>query len=169
MRAVLDEVIGPRVIWPLWPQPDARTVIQPKPRTLWLSLWNLQPLARLDARDTFLVDAPPGVTQQRHNTPISIAAILSSQFDDAGRQSRFVISRLWLCTLCGAMLPQYAARKSLGHAKRLDNVSYASPATHWAQNFPEATSFRTSFSSVRSDTARRSRAFSASSSFSRFT
>ena len=27
------------------------------------------------------------------------------------------------------MLPQYAARKPLGHAKRLDNVFYAIPAT----------------------------------------
>ena len=45
----------------------------------------------------------------------------------------------------------------------------ASPAPRRAQNFPEATSFSISFFSVKSDTARRSRAFSASSSFMRFT
>lgn len=38
-----------------------------------------------------------------------------------------------------------------------------------AQKFPEAASFRISFSSVRTETARRSRAFSASRSFSRLT
>jgi hypothetical protein len=42
-------------------------------------------------------------------------------------------------------------------------------ATGGAQKFPEAASFKTSFSSVRSGTALRSRSFSFSSSFNRFT
>jgi uncharacterized PurR-regulated membrane protein YhhQ (DUF165 family) len=45
--------------------------------------------------------------QRRFNAPISIVATLSSQLDDIGRQSRFVISRLWFRTLCGAVLSQY--------------------------------------------------------------
>jgi len=66
-------------------------------------------------------------------------------------------------------LPDNTAGKPLRYAKRLDDMLYAIPAACRAQNFPEATSFRTNFSTVRSDTARRNRAFSASNSFNRLT
>ena len=53
------------------------------------------------------------------------------------------------------MLSDYAACKLLRYAERLNNMLDASPAACRAQNFPEATSFKTSFSSVKSETAHR--------------
>ena len=41
MGAVLHEVIGPDVVLAGWPQPDARTIVQPQPTSLWLLPGNL--------------------------------------------------------------------------------------------------------------------------------
>jgi hypothetical protein len=31
VRAILNKVISPNMIWPFWLEPDARTVVQPQP------------------------------------------------------------------------------------------------------------------------------------------
>ena len=62
-----------------------------------------------------------------------------------------------------------ALGEPLRHAELLHDVIDTRTATGGAQKFPEAASRRISFSSVRSETAFRSRSFSFSSSFSRFT
>src|SRR5215472_2281323 len=48
--AILDEVIGPDMIAPLRPQPDARSVGQPEPAALGLLMGDLQPLEGDDRR-----------------------------------------------------------------------------------------------------------------------
>jgi hypothetical protein len=63
----------------------------------------------------------------------------------------------------------HAAGKTFRNPELLPEALNARPATGGAYRFPEAASFRISFSSVRSDTALRRRAFSASRSFSRVT
>src|SRR5208283_5040868 len=65
------------------------------------------------------------------------------------------------------MLAENAAGEAFGNAERLLNALDTDAAAGGAYQFPDAASFRISFSSVRSDTALRSRAFSASRSFSR--
>jgi len=67
------------------------------------------------------------------------------------------------------MLAQNSAGEAFGNTERLLNALDADTAASGAYQFPDAASFRISFSSVRSDTALRSRAFSASRSFSRLT
>jgi len=67
------------------------------------------------------------------------------------------------------MLAENATCEPLGNPKRLNGALDADAAASGAYQFPEAASFRISFSSVRSDTALRKRAFSVSSSLSRFT
>ena len=67
------------------------------------------------------------------------------------------------------MLAEHAAGEAFGNAERSLDALDADAATGGAYQFPEAASFRISFSSVRSDTALRSRAFSASGSLSRLT
>jgi hypothetical protein len=57
----------------------------------------------------------------------------------------------------------------IGNTELLPYAINARPTTGGAYQFPEAASFRISFSSVRSDTALRRRAFSASRSFSLLT
>ena len=37
-RSILDEVVCPNMVRPFWPQPDARTIIQPKPTPFRLPL-----------------------------------------------------------------------------------------------------------------------------------
>src|SRR5262249_17126040 len=54
--AVLDKVVGPDVIAVLRPQPDARSVRQPKPAALRLLMGNLEPLASPDTLDPLVVD-----------------------------------------------------------------------------------------------------------------
>src|SRR4051794_39484352 len=70
-----------------------------------------------------------------------------------------------------ALLPraENPAGSSLGHAELGDNMLHAGAAASRAQKFPRAASARIILSSVRSDTAQRSRVFSASSSFRRLT
>ncbi len=87
----------------------------------------------------------------------------------SGDQCRFVIGLGRNLALRGAMLTENPASEPLGNAMFGDHMLHAGATTRGAQKFPEAASFRISFSSVKSDTARRSRVFSASSSFSRFT
>ena len=67
------------------------------------------------------------------------------------------------------MLPEHAAGKPFRDIELLPDMIDASTAAGGAQKFPEAASRRISFSSVRSDTAFRSRSFSFSSSLSRLT
>ncbi len=78
------------------------------------------------------------------------------------------------------MLPQHAARQPFArHRPRTDGGQWLAvellhdvidtAAAARAQKFPEAASRRINFSSVRSETALRSRSFSFSSSFRRFT
>jgi len=64
---------------------------------------------------------------------------------------------------------EHATGEPLRDAELLPDVIDAGTAAGGAQKFPEAASRRISFSSVKSDTAFRSRSFSFSSSFSRFT
>jgi hypothetical protein len=68
-----------------------------------------------------------------------------------------------------ALLAENLADEALRHGELRHDMVDATAAVSGAQKFPEAASFRTSFSSVRSDTAFRNRLFSFSSSFRRFT
>ena len=44
VSAIFDEVVRPNMVWILWPQPDARSVIEPESSSLRLLIWNPQPL-----------------------------------------------------------------------------------------------------------------------------
>lgn len=67
------------------------------------------------------------------------------------------------------VLTENLAGKALRDGQLRHDMIDTASTTGGAQKFPEAASFRISFSSVRSDTALRSRLFSFSSSFNRFT
>jgi uncharacterized protein (DUF1501 family) len=130
---------------------------------------DILPLASPDSRHPFGVHPPPSVPQHRRNPTIAIAAVLDSESYDVGCQGSVIIGSTGLLALRGTMLAQNQASEPLGDTVFDDNMIHAGAATRGAQKFPEAASFRVSFSSVKSETARRSRVFSASSSFSRFT
>ena len=97
----------------------------------------------------------------------SLAPILIGQFNDVVRQTLLVSLTLRHLALRGPMLPERAAGPALRYAKFSSHMVDAFPATRRAQKFPFAASVRINLSSVTSDTARRSRWFSFSSSFRR--
>ena len=109
-------------------------------------------------------------TMQHHrDAAIPVAAVLEGKRDDVGGQGRVIIRCRRNLALCGAMLTENPARPSFGNAKFSNNMIHTGPATRGDLKFPRAASARIILSSVRSETARRSRAFSVSSSFSRLT
>ena len=67
------------------------------------------------------------------------------------------------------MLAKDPTRKALGDTMLGNNMIHTDTAPGGAYQFPEAASLRINFSSVRSETARRSCLFSVSSCFSRLT
>src|SRR6476469_1898492 len=165
----LDEVIGPNMVWMLGPKPDARSVIQPEPASLRLFLRNLQPLPPPDALDTLGIHRPTLGPQHRRDPAIAIAAIPGGEPDDVGGQRLLICSAFRRLALCRTMLTENPAVKALRNGELHHDMVDAATATGRAQKFPEAASFRISFASVRSETALRSRSFSFSSSFKRFT
>src|SRR5690606_3480361 len=146
-------------------QPEARPVVQPEPSPLWLLLRHLQPLLAPDPLHPLAVHVPPRITQQRRHTAVAVATVLLRQSDDVLGERLLVISPARHLALRRSVLPEHAADPPLGHRHHASDVIDAAPPTRGAQKFPRAASWRISLSSVRSDTARRSRAFSFSRSF----
>ena len=92
----------------------------------------------------------------------------TSKLDDVGGEPlRILVSRR-NAALRRAMLSEHPADPALGHFQLGTNMVDAGAAARGAQKFPRAASARIILSSVRSDPALRSLAFSASSSFRRF-
>jgi len=126
-RPVLDEVVGPDMVGPLRPQPDAGAVRQPQPATLWLALRHLQPLATPDARHPFAVHRPARIPQQRRDPPIAVPSIPLRQFDNVRRQRGFILPRTRRLPLRRSVLPQHRAGRPLRHAKLAHDVLDADP------------------------------------------
>ena len=169
VSSVFDEVVGPDVSGPLRPEPKARTVGEPKTASLRLLLWNLEPLPSPDPFNPLAVHDPAGLMQHRRDATIAVTAVLKRERNDVGGKRRLVVAGCWNLALRRTMLTENTAGEALRHAMLGNDLIDAGTATRGAQKFPEAASFRISFSSVRSETARRSRVFSASSSFNRLT
>ncbi len=139
-------------------------------RPLRLLGGNFQPLAPPDPLDPFVVDDPAGGRSQKlRNLPLAIAAVPMGELNDVGGQPLLVISPRRNAALRRTMLPEHTADLSLRQFQPGSNMVNADSATRGAQKFPFSASARIILSKVRSETARRSRAFSASSSFIRFT
>src|SRR5271155_5002348 len=86
------EVIAPDVIRSLWPQPHARTVIEPEPSPWFLLLGYLQPFATPDALHSIFPHLPACRPQQRRDPPVAVTAILTGQGNDRLGQRIFIHS-----------------------------------------------------------------------------
>src|SRR5262245_1416356 len=153
----------------LRPQPDARSVGQPEPAALGLLMRDLQPLALPDTPDPLVVDCPARLAQERGDLAIAIAAVLPSKLDNIGGETLLVLTTARDLALRRAMLPERRAGATLGDMQLRSHLPNAGTATRGACKFPRAASCRMSLSSVKSETALRSRVFSSSRSFRRFT
>jgi hypothetical protein len=150
-------------------QPNTRPVGQPEPAALGLLRWDLQPLASPDTLDPLVVDYPARLPQQFGDLAIAVAAVLPGKLDSIGRETLLVVTTARDLALCRAMLPERRTGATLGDMQLRSDLLNAGTATRGASKFPRAASCRMSLSSVRSETALRSRLFSSSRSFSRFT
>jgi hypothetical protein len=107
-----------------------------------------------------VVDPPANAVERSRNPTVSAAPILAGQFYDIGGQGRLIVRRRRALALRGTTLPQKPADQALGHSQFRNNTIHKGAAAGGAQKFPSATSFKLSFSTVRS-AARRSLIFSA--------
>lgn len=126
--AILDEVVGPDMVWIFRPKPDTRAVVQPQPTAFGLPVRHLQPLPPPDAFDPLDVHDPASLVQHRSDATIAIAAILESERRDVGGQRCFVIRGLGDLALRRTMLTENPAGPSLGHAQFLDDMIHAGAA-----------------------------------------
>lgn len=117
MGSVLDEVVGPDMVGPLGAQPDARSVIEPKPASPGLFGWNLQPLLPPDALDPLVVDHPARLAAQKlGDLAIAVAAIAAGQCNNVVGQLLLIVPAARNAALRGAMLPQSTIYPALRHA-----------------------------------------------------
>jgi hypothetical protein len=166
MGAILDEVVGPNVVRIFGPQPEAGPVRRPEPATLGLLGRDLEPLTPPDPLHPLVVHDPArGRAQQLGHLAVAVAAVLARKLDDVGGEPFLVVPAPRAFALRRTMLAERSAHTALGDLALVSDVLDAGATPRGAQWFPEAASFRISLSSVRSATARRSRAFSVSSSF----
>lgn len=105
--------------------------------------------------------------QQRGHPPIAVAPVLSGQGNDILGQQLLVICPARFLALRRPVLAEHAAHTPLGHIQHSPHLIDAASAPCGAQKFPFAASCKMSLSSVRSEIARRNRAFSFSRSFIR--
>ncbi len=167
MRAFLDEVIGPDVMAPAWPKPDAGTVVEPKPTAFGVLRRHLQSFLAPDPRHALGIHMPALGSKQSRDPTIAVTTILTGKIDDGFGERRFIVGHLGNMPLGRTSLAENPAGTAFGNTQRFPDMMHAVPTTGSAQKFPDAASFRMSLSSVRSATAFFSRAFSRSSSFRR--
>jgi hypothetical protein len=170
MGAILHEVVTPDMVGPFCSQPDAGSVIEPQTTAFGLFGGNFQPLPSPDPLDPLVIHDPTGSrTQEFCDLAVAVTTVLAGEINDVGREPLVIVSPLRNTPLRRTMLSEHAADPPLGQLQLGSNVIDAGPATGGAYQFPEAASFKISLSKLRSATARRSRAFSASRSFRRLT
>lgn len=155
----LDEVVGPDMVGPAWPETDAGSVVEPQPPSFRLLLGNLQPLAPPAPLRLLVVYLPARGFEEGRDPAILVAAILAGQLGDRLAQRPFVVPDDRNTPLRRTRLSQIPACPAFRKTKPLADIDHIAPAALGTQKFPSAASFRTSFSKVRSATTRRRRPF----------
>jgi len=106
----------------LWPEPNTRSVIEPKPAALWLFVWDFQPFTPPDALNPFIIHRPTRLPQQSGDPAIAVATVLSGQLDDIGSKPILIFTASRNFALCRAVLTECAASSALTYAKGLPHT-----------------------------------------------
>jgi len=114
MSSVFHEVVGPDVVRPLGAQTDAGPVRKPETAALRLLLRDLEPFAPPDPLDPLVVDQPARPARQLGDLAVAVAAILTGQLDDVGRQPLLVGPALRRAALRRAVLTERRTGAALG-------------------------------------------------------
>jgi hypothetical protein len=88
--SVRHEIIGPYMIRPAGLQTNTRSVLEPQASAFRLFVWHFQTLLSPDPLNPLMVYLPSGVSQQRRDPAIPIAAILTGQQNDRPGQGIFL-------------------------------------------------------------------------------
>ena len=123
--AVGHEIIGPHVVRVLWPEPYARTAIEPQPSAFRLFGRNFKPLTPPDTLHPFAINLPAIDAQERGNTAIAIAAVGTGQLDNRRRQRRFIVPRPVRLTLGRARLANGPSSAPFRNTQPLLQMHYA--------------------------------------------
>ena len=152
----------------LWSESDERTITQTESASLRLFHRYPEPFSSPYAFHSLVVHLPPEFFEQRSDPPIPVSPEPGREVDDVGPQSFLIVPDSWSMSLSGSRLSESTPGPSFRDFRMNSlNALYALAATRRAQKFPSAASLRISLSRVRSETARRRRRFSFSSSFRR--
>jgi hypothetical protein len=125
-RSIGHEVVGPYVVRPLRPKPNAGAVRQPQPAPFRLLARNLQPLASPDPAYPRYAHIPTCLVQQGCDPPVAITAIGAGQSDDIGRQPGLVGPPQRRLALRRAVLTERRTGTALGYLQLTLNVLDAS-------------------------------------------
>src|SRR5919199_67330 len=163
LGAVEEEIVRPDVLavgddtgtHGRWPAPLARTA----PR-------QAQPLLFPDGPHPLVIDALPASAEQRRDPSVAIAPMLLGQGPHLSHESVPLLRRTWVVPLARSAHAQRPAGRALRHPRRRHLVHQLPLLAHAKPLFSSA-SLRASLASICSATSRLSRAFSASSCFSR--
>jgi hypothetical protein len=128
MGSILDEVVGPDVVFVLRPQAEAGAIRQPQTAAFGLLLGDLQPLTPPDPLHPLVIDAPARIPQQSCYLAVAIPAILARQLDDVGGQPLLVVAALWDLALRRAVLAERRTGTALGYVKFAANMLDAGTA-----------------------------------------
>ena len=112
-----------------WPEPDARTIIEPQPTTFGLLPGDLQPFPAPESFHPLVIDRPTLQLQQAGDPSVAIAAKLTGQFHYPGNQGFFVSHGQTAIALRSSRLSQSPTGTTLGNLKLGDDMCYcpASP------------------------------------------
>ena len=75
MRPVCDKIIGPNMVATLGPKPNARSVREPKARSFWLFLRDLQALFTPDGVDSVMAHIPALEIEKPGHLTVTITTV----------------------------------------------------------------------------------------------
>ena len=90
MRLGRYEVMAPDMARTLWPQPNARAVVQPQPASGALFLRDSQALPAPDAAHPVRANVPACISKQGRDPAVAVTAILRSKRNDGAGEAIFV-------------------------------------------------------------------------------
>jgi len=129
MGAILNEVVGPNVVWSLRPQSHAGPIVQPKPTLLGLFLWDFKPLPSPNSFYALMIYVPAAIIQHARNHTIAVSSEIFGQRDNILGQPFFIRQTTWHLALRRTMLAEYAANPALRYAEGLPHMINAQTAT----------------------------------------
>ena len=94
---------------------NARSVIEPKPTSHWLSHGNLEPLTAPQTFDPLVVQLPSCISQHGCDPTITVTPILTGPFDHVLNQTLLIVSGLRNIAVRRAMLLQDPAGAAFGN------------------------------------------------------